>query len=350
MAEQIAGTHKAQGEPGALRKAGEKRGVPAGKGGLLLLNKQAGETSFEALRMVKRSLGTSKVGHTGTLDKFATGLLPVLVGRAVKLSPWFFHGDKEYTGKIRFGIETDTLDPEGQTVMEGAIPPREAVEAVLPQFRGEILQAPPAYSAIHLGGKRASELARSGETPEMKKRPVRIYRLELTAWDPPFADIAVRCSSGTYIRSLARDLALAAGSRAHLAALTRTRFAGFELSQAFSVEGEGRPETWQNLAEALLPIDKAVIEALGLPRFELPAAYLQNFIHGKPLSHILAGQELHLSGPRSETVSPDTQKFPAAAVFCGETFAGIVDQRSIEQKPGGSGGAAWSYGYVYAGG
>jgi tRNA pseudouridine55 synthase len=176
----------------------------------------------------------------------------------------------------------------------------------------------------------------------MKKRPVHIYRLEVTAWDPPFAEIAVCCSSGTYIRSLARDIARAAGSCAHLAALTRTRFAGFDLSRAVSVDGEGCPAGQRNLAEALLPIDKAVIAALCLPRFELPLEYLQNFIHGKPLSHMLAERKLQLSGP--ETVSSDGQKFPAA-VFCGEAFAGI-----IEQAPGGNDGAAWSYGYVYAAG
>ncbi|MDR1278185.1 MAG: tRNA pseudouridine(55) synthase TruB, partial [Treponema sp.] len=272
-------------------------GLPSAQGGLLLLRKKTGLTSFEALYEVKRALKTSKVGHTGTLDKFAEGLLPVLVGRAVKLSPWFSHCDKQYEGKIRFGLETDTLDPEGQTAAEGPLPSREAVEAALPRFRGEILQAPPAYSAIHLGGKRASELARAGETPEMKKRPVSIYRLELTAWDPPFAEIAVHCSSGVYIRSLARDIALAAGSRAHLAALVRTQVAGFGLSQA--VSGGDDDESRQSLAAALLPINRALIENLGLPWFELAPEDLQKFIHGKPLSQILAGRELRhpLSGP-----------------------------------------------------
>jgi tRNA pseudouridine55 synthase len=326
----------------------------------LLLHKKSGQTSFEALAEVKRALGTSRVGHTGTLDKFAEGLLPVLVGRAAKLSPWFFHCDKEYRGRIRFGLETDTLDPGGQTVAEGPLPSREALEAVLPQFRGEILQAPPAYSAIHLGGRRASELARSGEAPEMKPRPVQIYRLELTAWDPPCADITVHCSSGTYIRSLARDLALAAASRAHLAALTRTRFAGFDLSRALSNGGDTSPAAPCSLAEALLPIDRTVIEALGLPRFEIPREQLQNIIHGKPLSQVLAGQELcypaaaqeNRPGPAASgavAAAPGAYAAAngktAAAVFCGETFAGI-----IEQRPGGRGEPGWSYGYVYAAG
>jgi tRNA pseudouridine55 synthase len=314
-------------------------GLPAG---LLLLHKKPGLTSFESLAQVKRALGVSRVGHTGTLDKFAEGLLLVLVGRALKLSPWFFHGDKEYTGRVRLGVETDTLDPQGQAVAEGPLPSREALEAVLPRFRGEILQAPPAYSAIRLGGKRASDLARAGKPPEMKQRPVRVYRLELSSWDPPFAEIEVHCSSGTYIRSLARDIALAAGSRAHLAALTRTRVAGFDLSRAVSGGPDETPEALRALAEALTPIDRACIETLGLPCFDLPGEYLQNIIHGKPLSQALAGQKLRFppaSGPVDQAPGP----YPAgkaAALFCGESFAGI-----IEQKPGGEG---WSYGCVYA--
>jgi tRNA pseudouridine55 synthase len=309
-------------------------------GGLLLLNKKAGITSFGALAEVKRALGTSRVGHTGTLDKFAEGLLPVLVGRAVKLSPWFSHCDKEYRGRVRFGVETDTLDPEGQTVAEAPLPSRESLEAVLPRFRGEILQAPPAYSAIHLGGRRASELARSGETPEMKPRPVRVYRLELTAWDPPLADIRVHCSSGTYIRSLARDLALAAGSRAYLTALTRTRFAGFDLARA--VSGDQVSGVPLALAKALLPIDRTVMEDLGLPYFNLPAEYLQNIIHGKQPSQVLAGQDLHYPAFGPPHAGPGVH---SAAVFCGETFAGI-----IEQRPGGGDETVWAYGYVYAAG
>jgi tRNA pseudouridine55 synthase len=304
-------------------------------GGLLLLNKKPGVTSFEALRGVKRALSTTKVGHTGTLDKFAEGLLPVLVNRAVKLNPWFSHCHKQYRGKIRFGIETDTLDPEGQIVAEGPVPSREAFEGALPLFRGEILQTPPVYSAIHLGGKRASELARAGEMPEMKKRPVKIYQLELLSWEPPFATIQVHCSSGTYIRSLARDLALAAGSRAHLAALTRTRFAGFDLSQ-------GVREDAENLEEKLLPIDRRVLSALGLPWFEADEESVRKMIQGKPLSHVLEGKTLQ--GIPADPVSAEDEA-EAAGVFCGDFFAGMV-----ERKARGEGEKTWSYGYVYAAG
>jgi len=159
--------------------------------GLILLHKPPGITSFDSLRDIKRLLGTGKAGHTGTLDKFAEGLLLVLTGRALKLSRWFTGCDKQYEGTICFGVETETLDPEGDTVATAPLPSRDTVEHALSQFCGEIEQAPPAYSAIHINGERASVLARRGESPEMKKRPVNIYRLELLTWEPPYARIFV---------------------------------------------------------------------------------------------------------------------------------------------------------------
>ena len=214
--------------------------------GLLLLNKEPGLTSFASLNVVKKAFSTKKVGHTGTLDKFASGLLLVLVGRAVKLNSQFVGLSKEYTGTVFFGAETDTLDPEGAVVAEGKIPSREEVEAALAGFRGHILQEPPAYSALHIGGRRAHELAREGKAPEMKKRPVTVFELELLSWTPPEAKIHVFCSSGTYIRSLARDIALAAGSRAHLSGLNRTRVGSFRLEDA--VKGDA-----EDLCKALRP-------------------------------------------------------------------------------------------------
>ena len=217
--------------------------------GLLLLNKEPGLTSFTSLNIVKKAFSTGKVGHTGTLDKFASGLLLVLVGRAVKLSSNFVGLDKEYTGTIFFGKETDTLDPEGEVIAEGDIPTREEVEAALADFRGEILQKPPVYSALHLGGRRAYQLAREGKTPEMKERPVTIHELELISFTPPTANIRVLCSSGTYIRSLARDIALSVGSKGHLSALNRSAVGSFRLDDA--VFGGNADD----LQKALLPMN-----------------------------------------------------------------------------------------------
>jgi tRNA pseudouridine55 synthase len=306
--------------------------------GLLLLHKKPGLTSFETLGPVKRALGSGKAGHTGTLDKFARGLLLVLTGRALKLSPWFTHCDKRYEGTICFGIETATLDPEGEIIGQAELPSREAVEKILPLFTGDILQTPPAYSAIHIDGKRASALARSGETPEMKKRPVSIYNLELLSWEPPFARIGVHCSGGTYIRSLARDIGLAAGSRAYLSALTRTAVGGFSLTEAFS---ETEPETAAAYIQALKPIDKEVIQGIGLPWCDLEAQHVEKIIHGKPISQIL-GQAEFFSNGEGETGRFEQGAEPAA-IFCGGKFAAIVEK--IPDKDGDPG---WRYACVYA--
>jgi tRNA pseudouridine55 synthase len=290
--------------------------------GLILFNKPSGLTSFDALRDIKRTLGTGKVGHTGTLDKFAEGLLLILTGRALKLSQWFTHCDKQYEGTICFGTETETLDPEGAVIANAPVPSRETVEKAIPLFLGEIEQTPPAYSAIHIDGERASALARRGEAPEMQKRPVTILRLELLSWEPPHAKIFVHCSSGTYIRSLARDIALAAGSRAHLTELIRTQVAGFKLQGAVSSEQlAGSRE--QGLVRT---IDKNVIECLGISCFDVASPDVTKIIQGKPLAQIL------------KDVSISVGKNPAVALFSEGEFIAMIERQ----------GNKWNYGYVYA--
>jgi tRNA pseudouridine55 synthase len=307
--------------------------------GLLLLNKEAGLTSFEALTGVKRAFGTGKAGHTGTLDKFASGLLAVLVGKAVKLAPYTGRGEKEYLAVVRFGAETDTLDPEGAVIAEAPLPSREEVEAALPRFRGEILQAPPAYSAVHVGGERAYELARSGKAPEMKKRPVTIYRLELLSFEAPEAVVRVVSSAGTYIRSLARDIALAAGSRAYLTGLTRTRIGAFTLEGALA----SRTGDEGAFRRALQPLRPAVLEKFAVPCLRVDAASAAAMIHGKPLEPLMlrAG-----SGPGG----PQAAGGPFAGVpeegFFG-VFRGEGDDAPlvalVERKKG-----LWRYGHVFA--
>ncbi|MHB9291507.1 putative tRNA pseudouridine55 synthase [Hollandina sp. SP2] len=305
--------------------------------GCLLLNKRPGITSFEALEGVKRAFATDKVGHTGTLDKFASGLLLVLVGRAVKLSSWFSGMDKQYEGTICFGMETDTLDPEGTLVAEGRIPSWEALEAVLPQFRGAILQTPPEYSAVHVQGQRSSQLARKGKPVALPQRPVSVYALELKGYEVPrgscsYAQIWVHCSKGTYIRALARDLARAVGSRGYLTALHRTWIAGFQVSQGIDL-GD-RADSLPFLGDALRPMDQSVLDALGIPYVRVnPEAVLQ-IIHGKPL-HDLIDEATLYHPPHKGAAVP---------------YAGVLDEagdlvaiiEKIEQKK------TWSYGYVYA--
>ena len=307
------------------------------RSGLLLLKKSPGYTSFQALGLVKRAFSPSKVGHTGTLDKFAQGLLVTLVGRAVKLAPWFSGCDKQYTGTIRFGIETDTLDGEGLSVAEAPPPSREALEAVLPRFRGDILQAPPVYSAVHVGGKRASSLARSGGIVDMQKRPVSVYALEILSYDPPLADIRVRCSKGTYIRSLARDIALAAGSRAYLAALNRTGVAGFCVSAAVDPLAAADPSGL--LSGALKPIDTAVFEALGLPWSMVDDGTARQMIRGRLLSALIDAGKLR--------VPPGLP--PAVGIFRGPgDFVAVISRKTGMGAAEEGDFPGWSYGYDYA--
>jgi tRNA pseudouridine55 synthase len=292
--------------------------------GYILFRKSPGVTSFTALGAVKEALNTGKVGHTGTLDKFASGLLVLLTGRALKLSPWFSHCDKEYEGTILFGRETDSLDSEGSVTAEAPPPSREAVEALIPRFTGDILQAPPLYSAVHINGRRASARARAGEKVEMKKRPVSIYSLEILSWapDPDGAPLAgakirLRCSSGTYVRSLARDLGLAAGSRAHLIQLERTKVAGFSLAMArdnFDVR----------------PVDAACFDSLGLPWREINSHDVQKIRHGKSLSGILDQPVPLQAFSRPKTAS-------ALGLFYNGSFAAMVEEQN----------GVWRYGCVW---
>jgi len=318
------------------------KGRETAPSGLILLHKQPGITSFDSLRDIKRILGTGKAGHTGTLDKFAEGLLLVLTGRALKLSRWFTGCDKQYEGTVCFGVETETLDPEGAPVANAPLPSREAVESALSLFCGEIQQAPPAYSAIHIDGERASVLARRGEIPEMQKRPVTIHRLELLSWEPPYARIFVHCSSGTYIRSLARDIALAAGSRAHLTALVRTKVGKFEIGE---VENGQQPllPTPYSLLPILHPINRTVFEKIGLSCIEISPEDAKNAVHGKPLAQILKNSPA-LTGELGN----------AAALFSGDNLIAVIEKTKNEYcnnlltTPHSLLPNIWNYGYVYA--
>ena len=247
----------------------------SGLSGIVLLAKQAGLTSFSSLSSVKRSLSTTKVGHTGTLDSFADGLLVVLVGKLTHLVPHITNFDKTYIALVEFGRETDTLDPTGQVIKTGKVPSREEVEAVLPQFLGEIDQVPPAYSALHVDGKRASDLMREGKTVELKARKITISSIKLLDFYDNFARIEVSCSKGTYIRSLARDIASACGSVAHLKELKRTRVGPFKLEDAVS-----DPE---QIKANLLDMDMDLARLCGMDTAVLAHRYINDFNNGRPL-------------------------------------------------------------------
>jgi len=202
--------------------------------GIILLNKQSGVTSFDEIRYLKKHYGIKKIGHAGTLDKFADGVLIILLGSMTKFSQYFLSLEKEYHAQFFFGSQTDTLDPEGSVIGEAAVPEESELKSVLTSFHGEITQVPPKFSAVHVNGKRAYLEARSGKEPDMPERKVNIHSFALENWDPPVGEFSIRCSKGTYVRSLARDLAYAVSSRAYVQSLTRRAVGPFTLEHTIS--------------------------------------------------------------------------------------------------------------------
>jgi tRNA pseudouridine55 synthase len=292
--------------------------------GCLLLNKNPGVSSFDSLRPVKKALKTPKVCHTGTLDSFARGLLVILTGRAVKLSSYFTGCDKQYRALLRFGEETDTLDPEGKLIACGPIPGLEELKAALPAFTGTIMQAPPVYSAVHINGKRAHELARAGAAVEMKKRPVTVHSLSLAAWDPPYAELEVHCSSGTYIRSLARDLALAAGSRAHLRSLIRAKVGNFLLEGAVSLSGKiSDDDTEKTIQNSLMPISAGLFSKLGIPSIFLDERNVKAVSHGGDIQLLLKT----MPEPEDYCKSACTAIALFGPLSEGGTFAALIEKK-----------------------
>ena len=206
--------------------------------GIVLLAKKPGLTSFSSLHSVKKALNTTKVGHTGTLDSFAQGLLVVCTGRLTKLAGNITEFNKSYEAVIKFGEETDTLEYTGNVIRTSPLPSEETLKSSIEKFTGNILQAPPAFSAVHVNGKRASELAREGKSVELPPRPITVFDAELTDTRlngkglVEYCKINFTVSKGTYIRCLARDIAKEAGSSGHLVGLFRTRVGNFDIMDA----------------------------------------------------------------------------------------------------------------------
>ena len=205
--------------------------------GIILINKPQNFTSFDVVAVVRRKFGTKKVGHGGTLDPMATGVLPVFIGCATKAVDLLPDSGKSYRAGFRLGLTSDTLDIWGELSEEVPVDiEKAALEAVLERFRGEIEQTPPMYSALKVGGRKLCDLARQGIEVERKARKITISRLDLLAFDGKNGVIEVDCSTGTYIRSLVDDIGKALGTGAVMTELCRTRACGFELSECVSIE------------------------------------------------------------------------------------------------------------------
>ncbi len=252
--------------------------------GWLIVDKPAGLTSTDVVNRVRRMFDAQKAGHGGTLDPLATGLLPVAFGAATKTVPYVMDGTKLYHFTLRFGEARDSDDADGAVTETSDIRPTdERINAELAAFRGEIMQVPPAYSAVKVAGERAYDMARDGRAPVLEPRPARVDRFALIARpDPDTAIFEVASGKGVYMRSLARDLALACGTVGHVAALRRLRVGPFLEAQAIPMDRlRGPDDTEPASAELLLPVATALGDVPGLPLTEPEAAALR---HGQALS------------------------------------------------------------------
>lgn len=272
--------------------------------GIVLYAKQSGLTSFTSLWAIKHALNTSKIGHTGTLDNFADGLLVVLSNRMTKFVSHITDFDKSYEAIIKFGEETDTLDVDGTVIKTSSLPTKADFEKACQNFTGELEQTPPVYSAIQVNGRRASDLVREGQNLELKKRKITIYENTLVEFTGEYAHIRVSCSKGTYIRTLASDMAKSCNSTAHLVALRRTRVGSFELKNAagfdklpdFCIKNLARlltrKENSADIEEAseeeiqnsVLAFTPKLAKKCGFNCIFVKEKFLKDFLQGKPLN------------------------------------------------------------------
>jgi tRNA pseudouridine55 synthase len=257
--------------------------------GVLVVDKPPGLTSHDVVAVARRSLHERRIGHTGTLDPLATGVLPLACGQATRLVRFFMSSDKEYEATVRFGLATDSYDITGaQTANSGLVPTAAAIEAALEPLRGEYEQVPPAFSAKKVGGERAYAKARRDQEVTLSAVPVSVARAELLELAGASARIAITCSSGFYVRSFAHSLGELVGTGACLAALRRTRSGEFTIDQAVGLErvqGMG-----SDVIGGWLPLERLLP---GLPAVRLGAEGRKRVSHGQTLerSHLESGQE-----------------------------------------------------------
>ena len=282
--------------------------------GVLLLDKPVGLSSNAALQRVKRLYRAEKAGHTGTLDPLASGLLPICFGEATKFAQALLAADKRYLATVRLGTATSTGDADGTIVATRPVAAsRSDLEAALPRFVGRLAQVPPRYAALKHQGRKYYEYARKGLEIPRPAREIEIHELELRSWNAPDAELAIRCSKGTYVRALAEDLGAALGCGAHLASLRRTATGGFSLDQATGLDAL-EPLSEPERDALLLPVDALVG---GLARLDLDGAEATRFRQGQRLER--------------RDLSDGLLRIYASGVFAGvaAAAAGVLEPRRL---------------------
>ena len=279
--------------------------------GVLIVNKHAGVTSHDIVGMVRRLFGTRAVGHAGTLDPMATGVLVVLLGRAAKATEYLSGGDKRYIATLRLGVTTDTQDTTGAVLTTSeAIPTEEQVQEALPAFQGEILQMPPMYSALKVGGRKLVDLARQGVTVERQARPVTVYALTATPTvTPTDYRLDVVCSGGTYIRTLCEDIGNSLGCGGAMASLCRATACGFTLEESVTIEQLEAMEREERLA-LLRPTETLFSD---LPTLTLPFFYDRLICNGCAVA-LTKLKAVHPLGTRVRLYHPDGRFFALGEV------------------------------------
>ena len=278
--------------------ARRQRGLPIN--GWLVLDKPAGLTSTQALGRVRRCLNARKLGHGGTLDPLATGILPIALGEATKTVAYALEGEKHYRFTLKWGERTDTDDCEGKIVeTSDRRPSHQQVEAVLPRFTGLIEQRPPAYSAIKVEGRRAYDLARAEEDFDLATRQIQVHSIHLTDHNTSLASFDVRCGKGTYMRALARDLGEALGTLAHIVALRRLAVGPFDESHAISLESLEALGHSAAASQRLLPVEAALD---GIPALTLTEEEAGRLRRGQAVSMLVRAKLESLKGLASGSI------------------------------------------------
>ena len=292
--------------------------------GWICLDKPYDLTSTHAVGRVRRIFNAQKAGHAGTLDPLATGILPIALGEGTKTVPFLVDADKTYRFTIEWGRSTATLDREGETIAQSEVrPSAEAVAAVLPEFIGEIMQVPPAYSAIKVDGERAYDLARAGETVELDARPIKVHALRvLGAPDADHVELEMECGKGAYVRAIVRDVAARLGACGHVSALRRTRVGPFTEERAITLELLEEFGHKARCLEALLPVETALDD---IPELAVTAEDAFRLKQGRPI--VLVPRQVETLKAR---LAPGSRTVSAMA---GGTLAALCEMRAGKLEP-----------------